>query len=68
MIGGKDQKKSKEELGKKGKTTAMDDSKSAKKIDWNDPLVMQISYKKNEPKTVAQAKKKLIRNLKIHGN
>ncbi|GJW01443.1 hypothetical protein Tco_1556694 [Tanacetum coccineum] len=48
MIGGKDQKKSKEELGKKGKTTAMDDSKA-----------MKVESKKSPEKSLEKSPEKM---------
>ncbi|GJT43155.1 retrotransposon protein, putative, ty1-copia subclass [Tanacetum coccineum] len=47
---------------------AMAESKSAKKIDWNDPSVIRYHTLKMKPKTVAQARKNLIKYLKNQGN
>ncbi|GJR17003.1 hypothetical protein Tco_0965530 [Tanacetum coccineum] len=47
---------------------AMAESKSAKKIDWNDPSVIRYHTQKMKPKTVAQARKNMIKYLKNQGN
>ncbi|GJS30409.1 hypothetical protein Tco_0491029 [Tanacetum coccineum] len=47
---------------------AMDEAKSAKKIDWNDPSVIRYHSQKMKPKTVAQARRNMIKYLKNQGN
>ncbi|GKE03678.1 hypothetical protein Tco_1395696, partial [Tanacetum coccineum] len=47
---------------------AMDEAKSAKKIDWNDPSVIRYHNQKMKPKTVAQARRNMIKYLKNQGN
>ncbi|GJS78212.1 hypothetical protein Tco_0728093 [Tanacetum coccineum] len=47
---------------------AMDEAKSAKKIDWNDPSVIRYHTQKMKPKTVAQARRNMIKYLKNQGN
>ncbi|GJW34641.1 hypothetical protein Tco_0057561 [Tanacetum coccineum] len=47
---------------------AMDEAKSTKKIDWNDPSVIRYHTLKMKPKTVAQARKNMIKYLKNQGN
>ncbi|GKB05289.1 hypothetical protein Tco_0833484 [Tanacetum coccineum] len=47
---------------------AMDESKIAKKIDWNDPSVIRYHTQKMKPKTVAQARRNMIKYLKNQGN
>ncbi|GJW84671.1 hypothetical protein Tco_0157816 [Tanacetum coccineum] len=47
---------------------AMAESKSAKKIDWNDPSVIRYHTLKMKPKTVSQARKNMIKYLKNQGN
>ncbi|GJT39411.1 ribonuclease H-like domain-containing protein [Tanacetum coccineum] len=47
---------------------AMDEAKSAKKIDWNDPSVIRYHTQKLKPKTVAQARRNMIKYLKNQGN
>ncbi|GJQ91949.1 hypothetical protein Tco_0003088 [Tanacetum coccineum] len=46
----------------------MAESKSTKKIDWNDPSVIRYHTLKMKPKTVAQARKNMIKYLKNQGN
>ncbi|GJY63611.1 hypothetical protein Tco_0465071 [Tanacetum coccineum] len=46
----------------------MAESKSAKKIDWNDHSVIRYHTLKMKPKTVAQARKHMIKYLKNQGN
>ncbi|GJS98382.1 hypothetical protein Tco_0819552 [Tanacetum coccineum] len=46
---------------------AMAESKSTKKIDWNDPSVIRYHTLKMKPKTVAQAKRKYDQILKNQG-
>ncbi|GJR23089.1 hypothetical protein Tco_0971616 [Tanacetum coccineum] len=47
---------------------AMAEAKSTKKIDWNDPSVIRYHSLKMKPKTVAQARKNMIKYLKNQGN
>ncbi|GJT23840.1 hypothetical protein Tco_0893777 [Tanacetum coccineum] len=47
---------------------AMDEVKSTKKIDWSDPSVIKYHTLKMKPKTVAQARKNMIKYLKNQGN
>ncbi|GJU37864.1 hypothetical protein Tco_1186218 [Tanacetum coccineum] len=47
---------------------AMDEAKSTKKIDWNDPSVITYHTLKMKPKTVAQARRNMIKYLKNQGN
>ncbi|GKA91603.1 putative ribonuclease H-like domain-containing protein, partial [Tanacetum coccineum] len=47
---------------------AMDEVKSTKKIDWNDPSVIRYHTLKMKPKTVAQARKNMIKYLKNQEN
>ncbi|GJX13315.1 hypothetical protein Tco_0205073 [Tanacetum coccineum] len=47
---------------------AMDEAKTTKKIDWNDPSVIRYHTLKMKPKTVAQARKNMIKYLKNQGN
>ncbi|GKD36792.1 hypothetical protein Tco_1256999 [Tanacetum coccineum] len=53
---------------KEERQRAMDEAKSAKKIDWNDPLVIRYHTQKMKPKTVAQARRNMIKYLKNQGN
>ncbi|GKG07422.1 hypothetical protein Tco_0330391, partial [Tanacetum coccineum] len=46
----------------------MAEAKSTKKIDWNDPLVIRYHTLQMKPKTVAQARKNMIKYLKNQGN
>ncbi|GJY52257.1 hypothetical protein Tco_0443104 [Tanacetum coccineum] len=46
----------------------MDKVKSTKKIDWSDPSVIRYHTLKMKPKTVAQARKNMIKYLKNQGN
>ncbi|GKA40497.1 hypothetical protein Tco_0733090 [Tanacetum coccineum] len=46
----------------------MAEAKSTKKIDWNDPSVIRYHSLKLKPKTVAQARKNMIKYLKNQGN
>ncbi|GKB32643.1 hypothetical protein Tco_0872044 [Tanacetum coccineum] len=46
----------------------MDEAKTAKKIDYNDPLVIRYHTQKMKPKTVAQARRNMIKYLKNQGN
>ncbi|GJX04881.1 hypothetical protein Tco_0190797 [Tanacetum coccineum] len=47
---------------------AMDEAKTTKKIDWNDPSVIRYHTQKMKPKTVAQARRNMIKYLKNQGN
>ncbi|GKD35876.1 hypothetical protein Tco_1251385, partial [Tanacetum coccineum] len=47
---------------------AMDEAKSTKKIDWNDPAVIRYHSLKMKPKTIAQARRNMIKYLKNQGN
>ncbi|GJZ05552.1 hypothetical protein Tco_0539345 [Tanacetum coccineum] len=47
---------------------AMAEAKTSKKIDWNDPSVIRYHTQKMKPKTVAQARKNMIKYLKNQGN
>ncbi|GJR53686.1 hypothetical protein Tco_1404207 [Tanacetum coccineum] len=44
------------------------ETKTAKDIDWNDPSVQKYWYKKNKPKSEAQARKNMIVYLKNQSN
>ncbi|GJU47032.1 hypothetical protein Tco_1204298 [Tanacetum coccineum] len=46
----------------------MSEAKTSKKIDWNDPSVLKYHALKMKPKTVAQARKNMIKYLKNQGN
>ncbi|GJY78851.1 hypothetical protein Tco_0484652 [Tanacetum coccineum] len=47
---------------------AMSKAKTSKKINWNDPSVIRYHTLKMKPKTVAQARKNMIKYLKNQGN
>ncbi|GKA73076.1 hypothetical protein Tco_0779292 [Tanacetum coccineum] len=47
---------------------AMAEAKSTKKIIWNDPSVIRYHTLKMKPKTVAQARRNMIKYLKNQGN
>ncbi|GKB92312.1 hypothetical protein Tco_0964584 [Tanacetum coccineum] len=47
---------------------AMDDAKATKKIDWNDPSVIRYHSLKMKPKSIAQARRNMIKYLKNQGN
>ncbi|GJX71994.1 hypothetical protein Tco_0309165 [Tanacetum coccineum] len=47
---------------------AMDAAKSTKKIDWNDPSVIRYHSLKMKPKSIAQARRNMIKYLKNQGN
>ncbi|GJZ51244.1 retrovirus-related pol polyprotein from transposon TNT 1-94 [Tanacetum coccineum] len=53
---------------KKERQRAMSEAKSTKKIDWNDPSVIRYHALKMKPKTVAQARRNMIKYLKNQGN
>ncbi|GJT51509.1 hypothetical protein Tco_0977666 [Tanacetum coccineum] len=44
------------------------EDKSSQKIDWNDPSVIRYHAQKMKPKTVAQARKNMVKYLKNQGN
>ncbi|GKE58419.1 hypothetical protein Tco_1497604, partial [Tanacetum coccineum] len=46
----------------------MSEAKSSKKIDWNDPSVIRYHALKMKPKTIAQARRNMIKYLKNQGN
>ncbi|GKB65917.1 hypothetical protein Tco_0927329, partial [Tanacetum coccineum] len=50
------------------KKKAMDEAMSTKKIDWNDPSVIRYHTLKMKPKTIAQARRNMIKYLKNQGN
>ncbi|GKC59466.1 hypothetical protein Tco_1087064 [Tanacetum coccineum] len=79
MIESESKKKSKKELeqerlkiarqwDEEERKIAIDEVKSTKKIDWNDPSVIRYHTLKMKPKTVAQARKNMIKYLKNQGN
>ncbi|GKB23294.1 putative ribonuclease H-like domain-containing protein [Tanacetum coccineum] len=47
---------------------AMDEAKTTKKIDWNDPSVIRYHSQKMKPKSIAQARRNMIKYLKNQGN
>ncbi|GJZ80209.1 hypothetical protein Tco_0645046 [Tanacetum coccineum] len=47
---------------------AMDEAKSTKKIDWNDPSVIRYHSLKMKPKIIAQERRNMIKYLKNQGN
>ncbi|GJW42319.1 hypothetical protein Tco_0071118 [Tanacetum coccineum] len=47
---------------------AMSEAKSTKKIDWNDPSVIRYHALKMKPKTIAQARRNMIKYLKNQRN
>ncbi|GJY36895.1 hypothetical protein Tco_0422273 [Tanacetum coccineum] len=53
---------------KEERKRAMDEAKSTKKIDWNDPSVIRYHSLKIKPKTIAQARRNMIKYLKNKGN
>ncbi|GJX42009.1 ribonuclease H-like domain-containing protein [Tanacetum coccineum] len=53
---------------KEERQRAMAEAKSTKKIDWNDPSVIRYHALKMKPKTVAQARRNMIKYLKNQGN
>ncbi|GJU04142.1 putative ribonuclease H-like domain-containing protein [Tanacetum coccineum] len=50
------------------KKKAMDEAESTKKIDWNDPSVIRYHSLKMKPKSIAQARRNMIKYLKNQGN
>ncbi|GJU17447.1 hypothetical protein Tco_1145413 [Tanacetum coccineum] len=47
---------------------AMDEAKVTKEIDWNDPSVIRYHSLKMKPKSIAQARRNMIKYLKNQGN
>ncbi|GKA13340.1 hypothetical protein Tco_0692986 [Tanacetum coccineum] len=47
---------------------ATSEAKSTKEIDWNDPSVIRYHALKMKPKTVAQARRNMVKYLKNQGN
>ncbi|GJX43728.1 hypothetical protein Tco_0260404 [Tanacetum coccineum] len=74
MIESEPKKKSKKELEQERlmyeeeRQRAMSEAKSTKKIDWNDPSVIRYHALKMKPKTIAQARRNMIKYLKNQGN
>ncbi|GJQ97846.1 putative ribonuclease H-like domain-containing protein [Tanacetum coccineum] len=54
--------------GRRGKKKELMMKQVAKKIDWNDPSVIRYHTQKMKPKTVAQARRNMIKYLKNQGN
>ncbi|GJV56036.1 ribonuclease H-like domain-containing protein [Tanacetum coccineum] len=50
------------------KKRAMDEAETTKKIDWNDPSVIRYHSLKMKPKSIAQARRNMIKYLKNQGN
>ncbi|GJR03047.1 hypothetical protein Tco_0526031, partial [Tanacetum coccineum] len=50
------------------KKRAMDEAEATKKIDWNDPSVLRYHSLKMKPKSIAQARRNMIKYLKNQGN
>ncbi|GJY24533.1 ribonuclease H-like domain-containing protein [Tanacetum coccineum] len=50
------------------KKRAMDEAKATKEIDWNDPSVIRYHSLKMKPKSIAQARRNMIKYLKNQGN
>ncbi|GJU50357.1 hypothetical protein Tco_1219912 [Tanacetum coccineum] len=50
------------------KKKAMDEAQSTKEIDWNDPSVLRYHSLKMKPKSIAQARRNMIKYLKNQGN
>ncbi|GJY13849.1 hypothetical protein Tco_0383158 [Tanacetum coccineum] len=50
------------------KKKAMDEAKSTKEIDWNDPSVLRYHSLKMKPRSIAQARRNMIKYLKNQGN
>ncbi|GJU81028.1 hypothetical protein Tco_1283393 [Tanacetum coccineum] len=46
----------------------MDEAKATKKIDWNDPSVLRYHSLKLKPKSIAQARRNMVKYLKNQGN
>ncbi|GJS40518.1 hypothetical protein Tco_0565561 [Tanacetum coccineum] len=59
------------EIGKtmgEEKKKAMDEAKTTKEIDWNDPSVLRYHSLKMKPRSIAQARRNMIKYLKNQGN
>ncbi|GJV17177.1 hypothetical protein Tco_1362500 [Tanacetum coccineum] len=56
------------QLDEEERKRAMDEAKTTKKIDWNDPSVIRYHSLKMKPKTIAQARRNMIKYLKNQGN
>ncbi|GJS84609.1 hypothetical protein Tco_0751150 [Tanacetum coccineum] len=52
----------------KERQRAMSEAKSTKKIDWNNPSVIRYHALKMKPKTIAHARRNMIKYLKNQGN
>ncbi|GJT93735.1 hypothetical protein Tco_1082580 [Tanacetum coccineum] len=50
------------------KKKAMDEAKTEKVIDWNDPSVIRYHSLKMKPRSIAQARRNMIKYLKNQGN
>ncbi|GKB32490.1 hypothetical protein Tco_0871891 [Tanacetum coccineum] len=50
------------------KKRAMDEAEAAKKIDWNDPSVLRYHSLKMKPRSIAQARRNMIKYMKNQGN
>ncbi|GJV13701.1 hypothetical protein Tco_1355242 [Tanacetum coccineum] len=50
------------------KKKAMDEAETTKEIDWNDPSVLRYHSLKMKPKSIAQARRNMIKYLKNQGN
>ncbi|GJZ01909.1 hypothetical protein Tco_0519870, partial [Tanacetum coccineum] len=50
------------------KKKAMDEAQTTKEIDWNDPSVLRYHSLKMKPKSIAQARRNMIKYLKNQGN
>ncbi|GJS99863.1 reverse transcriptase domain-containing protein [Tanacetum coccineum] len=67
-------RKSKKEIGARKiefiwrKIKAMDEAKTEKEIDWNDPSVIRYHSLKMKPRSIAQARRNMIKYLKNQGN
>ncbi|GJX95985.1 hypothetical protein Tco_0351783 [Tanacetum coccineum] len=46
----------------------MEEAEATKKIDWNDPSVLRYHSLKMKPKSIAQARRNMIKYLKNQGN
>ncbi|GJQ95728.1 hypothetical protein Tco_0006867 [Tanacetum coccineum] len=67
MIESKPKKKSKKEIEQE-RQRVISEAKTSKKIDWNDPSVKRYHALKMKPKTIAQARRNMIKYLKNQGN
>ncbi|GJT47044.1 hypothetical protein Tco_0955759 [Tanacetum coccineum] len=61
-------KEAEERWDEEERQRAMSEAKSTKKIDWNDPSVIRYHALKMKPKTIAQARRNMIKYLKNKGN